>query len=139
MPLLSRWMVRFSLLYLGLGATFGALLLANKGYSFEPRLWLLLTAHVETMFFGWMTQFAMGVAFWILPRLSGTKPRGREWLIWIAFGLLNLGIGLMVFASWTAATYLATVGKGLELAAWLVFLWGMWRRIYPFVAARKSR
>ncbi len=138
MPLLSRWMVRASLVYLGLGATFGALLLANKGFPFESRLWLLLTAHVETMFFGWMTQFAMGVAFWILPRFSGMKPRGQEWLIWMAFGGLNLGIGLVILSSWTAAPYLAMMGKGLELLAWLAFLLGSWPRIYPFMAARKS-
>lgn len=139
MPVLSRWMVRLSLVYLSLGATIGALLLANKGYPFEPRLWLLLTAHIETMFFGWMTQFAMGVAFWILPRFAGAKPRGREQLVWMAFGLLNLGIGLVILASWTADALLATVGKGFELAAWCAFLWGSWRRIYPFMAAPNSR
>ncbi len=137
MPLLSRWMVRFSLIHLALGVTFGALLLANKGYPFEGRIWLLLTAHNETMFFGWMTQFAMGIAFWILPRLSGKKPRGNEWLVWIAFGLLNLCIGLVVVTPFGMTSYLSSFGKGLELLAWLAFLSGVWSRIYPFMAARK--
>lgn len=138
MPLLSRWMVRLSLFYLALGATFGALMLVNKGVPLEARLWLLLHAHVELMFFGWMTQFAMAIAFWILPRFATQTPRGNERLIWLAFGLLNSGIFLSSVSSWIAVKYLAPAGKGLQLFAWLVFLWGVWRRIYPFGASRKG-
>ncbi|PWH17657.1 MAG: hypothetical protein DDG59_07715 [Anaerolineae bacterium] len=136
MPRLSCWIIRSSLIDLALGAAFGALMLANKGLPFEPRLWLLLTAHIELMFYGWMTQFAMGVAFWILPRFATSTPRGDERLIWFAFGLLNLGLWIVVVSSWRSLAYLEVFGKGLELTAWLIFLRGVWRRIYPFAAAR---
>jgi len=138
MPHLSRWMVRLSLFYLALGATFGALMLVNKAVILDARLWWLLNAHVELMFFGWMTQFAMGIAFWILPRFATKTPRGNEGLIWLAFGLFNFGIGLSGFSSWMPFEYVATGGKGLLLFAWLIFLWGVWRRIYPFGASRKN-
>ncbi|HLV45033.1 MAG TPA: hypothetical protein VKY39_08745, partial [Aggregatilineales bacterium] len=63
MPRLSVWMVRASLLYLGLGFTFGALMLANKGVPLHPRLWALLPLHAEMLLVGWAIQLAMGVAF----------------------------------------------------------------------------
>ncbi|GAB4469621.1 MAG: cbb3-type cytochrome c oxidase subunit I [Anaerolineales bacterium] len=136
MPSLSRWMVRFALVYLLLGGTFGALILANKGASFEPRLWLLLPTHIETMFVGWMTQFAMGISFWILPRFGGRNPRGDERLIWLAFWLINLGIGLVVLSQWLNKAQLALIGRSVEMVAWLSFIGGVWKRIYPFMVTR---
>ena len=68
MPRLSVWIIRTALLYLGIGFTFGALMLFNKGVPFDPMLWRLLRPHIEFVLLGWTMQLAMGVAFWIMPR-----------------------------------------------------------------------
>jgi hypothetical protein len=131
MPRLSRWFVRISLLYLSAGMTLGALLLANKGILFAPFLWALLPAHVEFMFLGWMSQFALGIAFWILPRLNGVFPRGNERWSWGTFVLLNAGVWLVVVAAWFPLRGFSLVGRGFELLAFIAFAAGNWQRIYP--------
>lgn len=90
MPRLSIWFIRAALIYLAVGFTFGALLLANKGFPISPQLWRLLPAHIELLLVGWTLQLAMGVAFWILPRIRATRGVVRP--AWAAFALLNGGL-----------------------------------------------
>jgi hypothetical protein len=47
MPRLSIYFIRASLIYLPLGFTFGALLLAKKGLMLSPEIWVLLPIHIE--------------------------------------------------------------------------------------------
>ena len=108
MPRVSCWFIRAALLYLGVGATFGALILIHKGQPLHPFVWRLLPAHVEFLLFGWTVQLVMGVGFWIFPRFW--RSRGNEKPAWLAFGLLNAGI------------WLAGVGPSLGLPAWSIFL-----------------
>lgn len=136
MPLLSRLAVRLSLVYLVVGTTFGALMLANKGIMFAPLVWLFLPAHIDIMFLGWMTQFALGVAFWILPRLGGSAPRGDERWSWLAFGLLNLGILLAAIFPFIRVEGAMLVARLFESAGLLSFAFGNWRRIYPMKFSR---
>ena len=88
MPRLSRIAIRLSLAYLVVRSTFGALLLTNEGIPFAPTMWALLPAHIDIMFLGWMTQFALGVA-----------PRGDERWSWAGFSLLNIGIRLSALST----------------------------------------
>jgi hypothetical protein len=70
-------MVRAALLNLALGFSFGSLILWQKGAGGMPQAWRLLGAHIELVLVGWMLQFGLGVAYWILPRLrvDGRPPR----------------------------------------------------------------
>ena len=130
MPRLSVWMVRASLVYLGLGVTFGALLLANKGVPLAPALWALLPLHVECVLIGWTVQLAMGVAYWILPRFGG--ERRREGLGWLAFALLNAGILTAGTGSWVAGLASVTfLGRLAELLAAAAFALHAWPRVKP--------
>src|SRR5512139_2102668 len=97
MPRLSAWFVRASLIFLAAGFTLGALMQVNQAWSFYPPIWKLLPVHIEILLMGWLLQLAAGVAFWILPRWSASpNPRGNENLVWLAFWLVNLGIGLVI-------------------------------------------
>ena len=132
MPRLSAWAVRLSLLYLLLGFTLGALMLANKGISFAPWVWSFLPAHIDILLFGFVIQFAIGVAYWILPRHRGGS-RGNETVLWIAIGLINLGVWTVTCTSllklpgvWLAA------GRLLEGTAAGLFAFQAWRRIRAF-------
>ena len=131
MPRLSVWFVRCSLVYLLLGLTLGALMLANKGIPFAPRAWNLLGPHIEFLLLGWMLQMAMGVAFWILPRLGSGSPRGKEILIYSAFVLLNLGIWIGALRLYLEPSWLTVTGRILEASSVLLFVLGSWRRIKP--------
>ena len=131
MPRLSRFFIRASLVYLFLGFTFGALILANKGILFAPLVWALLPAHIELMFLGWMTQLALGVAFWILPRLASSAPRGNERWSWATFILVNLGIITYSIAPLMVLSWLQLLARALQTLGLMAFVLGNWRRIYP--------
>ncbi len=134
MPRLSCWFVRASLIYLAIGFTFGALMLANEGLGFDPLLGLLLPAHMEMLLVGWLVQLAMGVAFWILPRFPQGPPRGNETLAWLAFVLLNLGIALVVIEAFLAVPWLVWAGRLGEMAGVAAFAASAWPRVRPFAA-----
>jgi hypothetical protein len=131
MPRLSAWSVRLAMLYLLLGFTFGALMLANKGIPFAPWLWRLLPAHMDILLFGFVIQLAMGFAFWILPRYRGGS-RGNERVVWFAVILLNLGIWTITIAgSFSFPRLWMVIGRSLEGLAAFLFVIQYWRRVRP--------
>ena len=131
MPRLSYLFIRASLIYLVLGFTLGGLILANKSIPFAPFIWALLPAHIEFLILGWLTQLALGVAFWILPRLASNTPRGNERWSWAAFVLVNLGIALNVASPYVGLTWLGLSARILQAAGVAAFAIGNWQRIYP--------
>jgi hypothetical protein len=153
MPTTSRAFVKASILYLCLGAVLGALFLVNRWLPFAPRLMLLRASHVQALIVGWLTQFILGIAWWLFPPLKigvrqparpgassparrGQRQRGSEPLFWATFACLNLGVLLRVvfepLHSWTqAGIYDALSGlSGPFLAtAALAFVANMWQRV----------
>jgi hypothetical protein len=129
MPRLSVYFIRASLIYLLLGFTFGALILANKGLIIVPSIWILLPIHIEFDLIGWLVQLAMGVAFWILPRFSKAPIRGNERLGWSAFILINAGILFVVADGLLETNGLMLIGRVFEALALVLFAVGNWRRI----------
>jgi cbb3-type cytochrome oxidase subunit 1 len=132
MPRLSCWFIRASLIYLAIGFTLGALMLANKGLEGYLAWSRILPIHIELLLMGWFVQLALGMAFWILPRLQNKAPRGNEAFSWLAFVLLNLGIALVVTDAIFLAPVLTLVGRLVELGGVLLFVIGSWERIKPF-------
>lgn len=131
MPQLSRLFIRAALAYLFLGFTFGALILSNKGLPFAPLIWALLPVHIEFMLIGWMTQLALGVAFWILPRRGSNAPRGDERWSLAAFILVNLGILAFALAPLVVLSWLQLLARALQTLGLMAFVLGNWQRIYP--------
>ena len=129
MPRLSVYFIRASLIYLLLGFTLGALILANKGLTISPAIWILLPIHIELDLIGWLIQLAMGVAFWILPRFSKGPIRGNERLSWFAFILINTGILLVASQGMFEINGLILIGRVFETLALVLFAVGNWRRI----------
>jgi hypothetical protein len=130
MPRVSAWTVRFSLLYLVIGFSLGALLLSNKGLAYLPAIWIFLPVHVEVLVVGWMIQFALGVAYWILPRFRG-GIRGNEKLAWLALALLNVGVFLSIGGTLLILYAAVVAGHALEGVGAGLFTLNLWRRVKP--------
>jgi len=131
-PRLSVWLVRTSLIYLGLGFTLGALILFQKGIPYSDTVWSLLPMHIEFVLVGWTLQLAMGVAFWILPRFLRGAARGDERLVWLAYLLLNAGVLSVGAGAWLGlpgAVLLA--GRAAEVLAAALFALHAWPRVKP--------
>jgi heme/copper-type cytochrome/quinol oxidase subunit 1 len=139
MPKLSVWLVRASLLHMGIGFLFGSLILHHKGIPIYGWTWKLLTPHIELMIFGWTMQFVMGIAFWILPRFTGEGRYGRVTWGWWSFGLLNAGLIATGLGGWFVQPALLLGGRVLMLGAVALFAAVIWPRVKPlggFVASQ---
>jgi hypothetical protein len=132
MTRLSVWTVRAALLYLGVGFLIGALMLTQKGLPFDPALLRMLPLHIEFVLIGWTLQLAMGVAFWILPRLRHEPRYGNQTFGWLALGFLNIGILCAGVGQWlNAPPVVFLLGRLAELAAGLLFVVYAWPRVKP--------
>lgn len=132
MPKLSVWMIRASLIYMGIGFLFGSMILYHKGIPIYPWTWKLLNPHIEIMIFGWTIQLVMGVAFFVLPRFSDRENRyGAEYLGWWSFYLVNFGVLLTAIADWHNIILLAFFGRILVLSAILAFTIMIFPRVKP--------
>jgi hypothetical protein len=141
---LSSVMLRASLTWLLAGFVIGAAMLTDRALPGQWRLWMA-PSHAHMLFVGWFLQFAIGVAYWLLPRRRSTaRPLGyRERAAYFAVVALNLGLVLRIIAESTERTghqsdvtmVLLIVSALLQVAAALVFVVQLW----PRVAARPIR
>jgi hypothetical protein len=78
MPRQSRLLIRSALIWLAAAAAVGGLMLA--ALSFPQLGWAAAwrQAHSYSLLFGWLVQFAVGSAYWMLPRLDAAGRRGAE-------------------------------------------------------------
>ncbi len=132
MPRLSCWFVRLSLVYLALGFTFGAVMLANEGLVFYPNLVRLLPVHIEILMMGWVMQLALGVAYWILPRFGKGLPRGNEKISWLSMILINAGIFMVAVNALLSIPWLVIIARMMEAISILLFLPVAWRRVRSY-------
>lgn len=133
MPKVSRWMIRSSLLYLLLGVGLGALMLIHKAYPLHPAVWQLLPVHIEVTIFGWIIQFTLGTAYWMLPRFLEEPKRGNRGAAWLMVILLNLGILMVVADSlFSPLIPLRLAGRFLEVGAVTLFISLHWNRIVSY-------
>ncbi|MEZ4505146.1 MAG: hypothetical protein R2848_04575 [Thermomicrobiales bacterium] len=96
---LSSVMVRLSLLWLLGGFILGGLMLVDREIPGNWRLWVQPT-HGHMLFVGWFLQFALGIAYWLLPRKrSPERPVGYNLrLAQVAVAALNIGLLCRVIA-----------------------------------------
>lgn len=134
------WSVRFqhtALLYLLAGFGTGAVLLASRGLGMALPWGVWLAVHVEFLLIGWMLQFTMGVAHWMLPKHASGPERGGERPVRAAWFLLNTGVWLAVLGQVLAGqAALVAAGRLMEFGAVLAFAVNAWPRIKPFGVGR---
>lgn len=132
MPLISRLMIKLSLIYLALGVTIGALMLINKAWLISPILWFVIPIHIEFLIFGWIIQFTLGVAYWILPRFLESKGRGNKIFAWLMVLFLNAGILLVAFSGYGLGRSFALTGRIFEALAVVLFISLHWKRVVTY-------
>jgi hypothetical protein len=133
MPPLSVWMVRLSLFALVLGALAGALLLGGLP-PIQPHSAIIRQVHLDLMLFGWLVQFVLGVAYWILPRHAAGPERGPAAVAWGAFAVFQLGLAVALAGQIFQLSGVAPAGRVLVGVATLSFLGLLWGRAKPFAA-----
>lgn len=133
MPRPSRWMIRCSFVYLVIGFLIGAGLLVNKAYPVYPEIWTLLVIHIEILIFGWIIQFTLGTAYWILPKSRNMESKYDQLGALIIPISLNLGILLNIGDHlFRISEYAWLVGRSLELFSVLLFIALHWKRVTSF-------
>jgi len=136
MPSPTRWMLHISFVCLLLGSVLGTLLLIDKALSIHPFIWQLLPVHYELLTIGWIVQFTLGTAYWILPRFLKGEARGSETQAFFMVAFLNFGILFVLLGHFfETAVSLVLIGRILQLAAVLTFIKLHWKRILTYRSA----
>lgn len=148
MDSVSVRLVRASLLWLVLGFTLGALMLSDALAPGDWRLWFAPT-HGHILFVGWFLQFAVGVAYWLLPRKrTPRQPLGyHEPSATTAFALLNSGLLLRVIAEpagragngGNLVDIALACSAVLQLAAIVIIVAQIWPRVVSRRQGRHAR
>jgi hypothetical protein len=141
MPPLARTFVKAAFVYFVAALLLGALMALNQWLGFSRWLRVVYTSQLHLLVVGWLTQLAIGVAYWILPRLrkdQDPRRRGSHTLAWAVVVSLNVGLLLRFLAepfylmnprTWLAVM-LALSGVLQALAA-IGFGWLIWGRVRP--------
>jgi cbb3-type cytochrome oxidase subunit 1 len=141
MPPIARSFVKAAFLYFVAAFLLGALMSLDRWLNFSRWLKLVYLGQLHLLVVGWLTQLAVGVAYWMFPRLrkeQDPRPRGSDTLAWFVLVCLNVGLllrfvlepfYLMGPQPWLAAS-LALSGL-LQAAAVVAFGLLIWARIRP--------
>lgn len=132
-------MVKASLAWMLAGFVLGGLMMVDRVTPGDWRAWLQPT-HGHMLFVGWFVQFAIGIAYWLLPRKRRPElPVGyRENPAFAGAALLNVGLALRVVGEPFERTghasdlTLAVLGASslFQVAAVVIFVAQLWPRIY---------
>ena len=135
-------MVRLALLWMLVGFLIGGAMLVDRDLPGTWRLWMQPT-HGHMLFVGWFLQFALGIAYWLLPRKrTPERPVGYDLrLAQVAVAALNIGLLFRVVgeplerdghASDGTMLLLATSAL-LQITAAVIFVVQLWPRVAPRV------
>lgn len=139
MDRISIVMVRAALAWLVLGFVIGGLMLVDRAIPGDWRAWMS-PSHGHMLFVGWFLQFALGIAYWLLPRKrQADLPLGyREMPGLVGVGALNVGLICRVLAEPFERTghasdltlALLAASAILQVVAVVLFVMQLWPRIY---------
>ena len=139
MDRLSIIMVRVALIWLVLGFVVGGLMLVDRAVPGDWRLWMA-PSHGHMLFVGWFLQFALGIAYWLLPRKRSEQlPIGyREGVGLAGTAALNTGLVCRVVAEPFERTghasdltlTLLVASSVLQVLAVALFVSQLWPRVY---------
>jgi cbb3-type cytochrome oxidase subunit 1 len=141
MPPLARTFVKAAFVYFVAAFVLGALMALDQWLSFSRWLQATYYSQLHLLVVGWVTQLAIGVAYWIFPRFrkeQDARPRGSDTVTWGVLICLNAGLVLRFLFEpfylagprpWLAAV--VALSGVLQALAALGFGWLIWGRIRP--------
>jgi hypothetical protein len=139
MPPIARTFIKAAFVYFLVAFLLGALMMLERWLNFSRWLRVVYLSQLHLLVVGWITQLAIGVAYWIFPRFrkeQATEPRGSDALAWTVLIALNVGLLLRFLFEpfyltgpqpWLAA--LLALSGVLQALAALAFAWLVWGRI----------
>lgn len=132
--------VRAALVWLVIGVVLGVVMISDELLPGRWRVWFAPT-HGHILLVGWFLQFAVAIAYWLLPRKRTPElPLGyREAIATAAFALLNAGLLVRVIAEPAsrmgqlggATSYLLALSGGGQLIAIAIVTYHLWGRTIP--------
>jgi len=129
---LSRAFIRAALAWLVAGLALRAL----SPWLADPVAQAFETVARHALVLGWITQLAIGVAWWMFPRPRGAAATVDARQGWTCLGLLNAGLLLRawsepaaVLAPSRAASFGNAAAALFLLVAVMLFAWSVWRRV----------
>jgi hypothetical protein len=141
MPPIARAFIKAAFVHFLAAFLLGALMALNQWLGLGRWLRTVYLSQLHLLVVGWITQLAIGVAYWMFPRYrkeETDQERGPDWLAWTVLILLNAGLVLR-FASepfhlmggpgWLAA--IVALSGVLQALAALGFGWLIWGRVRP--------
>ena len=139
MPPLVRCFVKAAFVYLIAAFLLGALIMLDRWLPFSRWLRVAYISQLHLLMVGWISQLAIGVAYWMFPRFRKEKtpnPRGSDTLAWTTFICLNVGL-LLRFAlepfslmgARSPLTALVALGGVLQAIAVVCFGLLIWARV----------
>jgi hypothetical protein len=133
MPLIVRWYLKTSLVYLVAALLMG---IANSLQGLAAIPAGLGPVFIHLLVVGWITQLIFGVALWMFPKQSTARPRGSERLAWAGYGLLNAGLALRVVGEPLAAAqpggwtgWILVASAVIQWLAGVAFAANTWGRV----------
>ena len=134
MPVIVRWYLKTALVMFLLALLVGVV--QNLSGIFPYLFSGLGPVYFHLLMVGWVTQFILGVALWMLPKYSMEKPRGNETLSWAVYILLNVGLLVRALSEplnyrfpGTTWGWLLVFSAVLQWLAGLLFVVNAWRRV----------
>ena len=139
MPPIARTYVKAAFVYFVVAFLLGGLMMLDRWLGFGRWLKVVYLSQLHLLVVGWITQLAIGVAYWIFPRFlkeQNPQPRGSDALAWAVLVGLNAGLLLRFIIEpfylmgpqpWLAA--LMALSGVLQALAAVGFAWLVWGRI----------
>ena len=136
MPILTRWFIKTSFVYLGIALAIGILLAGQPLWGLPAALTGLFPGYLHLLTVGWLTQLIFGVAYWMFPKDTSEHPHGKDWVNWAAYLALNTGLVLRVVSEplnsqspTTLWSWLLVVSALLQWLGALAFVLNAWKRV----------
>lgn len=136
MPPITRLFVKTSLVYLVAALIIGLLLALRPVVALPEVVDGLAPVYFHLFMVGWVLQLIAGVAYWMFPKWSRTRPRGFDWLALATYWLLNVGLLLRVVAepaltvsAWQGWAWLVVAAAVLQWLAGIAFVANTWPRV----------
>lgn len=134
MPVIVRWYLRTAMIMFVSALLVGIAQALSDRVAFLPPG--LTPVYFHLLMVGWVTQFILGIAIWMLPKYSQQKPRRSDTLSWAVYGLLNAGLitralaePMNSFSPGAAWGWLLVASALLQWTAGLFFVINAWPRV----------